>query len=243
MQEEEKSGSRNVIAAIIALIIAIGGGGLLAWLGTRNPSIPPDPVAENSEPNPTQTQSPIDPPNPPDATPGESPSGSSTPPQVSIDRSETSPSTEGKVKLYYLDENLKLTPEEGKTPSKAPESQNTSVKRALTRLLASTGKPEEEGKKSSAIPPTTKLLGTSVKPSGIFINLSKEFAEGGGSTSMQARLAQILYTATERNTKAKVWINVEGKKLESLGGEGIEVKQPLTRKTFQQDFQGSVGEQ
>jgi spore germination protein GerM len=243
VQEEEKSGSRNVIAAIVALILAIGGGGVFAWLATRNPSTPPDPVANNSEPNPNQTGNPGQTPsNTPDGTSGGSPSN--LPPDISAtERGELAPSANGKFKIYYLDENLKVTPEEGKTPSKDPERQDISVRRALTRLLASAGNPKQEGKKSSAIPPTTKLLGTTVKPSGIFINLSKEFAEGGGSTSMQARLAQILYTATERNTKGKVWISVEGKKLETLGGEGIEVKQPLTRKTFQQDFKGSVDEQ
>jgi spore germination protein GerM len=238
VQEEEKSGSRNVIAAIIALILAIGGGGVFAWLSTRN-SIPPDPSASNSAPKPNQDSNPIVIPIPPDGAPITSPSGSPN---------DLSASTDGYVKFFYIDEitgeeKFKLVPKQSQTPRNAAESQNVLVKRALTRLLASAGKPTDQGKKSSTIPATTKLLSTIVKPTGIYVNLSKEFMEGGGSTSMQARLAQILYTATERNTKGKVWISVEGKRLDVLGGEGIEVKQPLTRKTFQQDFNGSVGEQ
>jgi spore germination protein GerM len=53
---------------------------------------------------------------------------------------------------------------------------------------------------------------------------------------MMGRLAQIIYTATDRNPDAPVWIKVEGKPLEGLGGEGVEIKQPMTRKDFDRDF-------
>jgi spore germination protein GerM len=53
---------------------------------------------------------------------------------------------------------------------------------------------------------------------------------------MTGRVAQILYTATSLQPTAKVWIDVEGKPLETLGGEGLELKQPLTRQGFEQNF-------
>lgn len=206
--QEEKSVSKSVIGAIVALIIAIMAGGGLAWFGMKDSS----------------TRDPQKP-----------------------DISATT--TDGIVKVFELDPNddtVKLSPEERKIPRSNPETQNTLVNKSLKNLLASSGKPAKSGtfgKEVSTIPPSTKLISTTVKADGIHIDLSKEFETGGGSTSMLGRLAQILYTATERNTTARVWITIEGKQLKTLGGEGIEVKQPLTRQSFQQDFKENIGEQ
>jgi spore germination protein GerM len=213
--QEEKSVSKNVIGAIIAFLIAIMAGGGLAWLGMKDTSV--------NEPTALDPKNPVD----------------------------ISPTTEdGKVKVYWVDEatgpKIRVSPEKRDIARSNPETPSTLVKKSLKILLSSSGQKEKKGtfgKEVSTIPPTTKLISTAIKSDGIHVDLSKEFMEGGGSTSMLGRLAQILYTATERNTKAKVWITIEGKKLETLGGEGIEVKQPLTRKSFQEDFNQNIGEQ
>jgi spore germination protein GerM len=209
--QEEKSLSKGVISAIVALIIAIMAGGGLAWFGMKNnPSVTD---ADRNKPDVSATTE--------DGTV-----------KLGVDETTTG-------------DTMKGSPEEPKIASSNPETQNTLVNKSLKTLLSSAGRATKigtVGKEVSAIPAKTKLISTTVKSDGIHIDLSKEFMEGGGSTSMLGRLARILYTATERNTKAKVWITVEGKKLETLGGEGIEVKQPITRKSFQEEFKDNIGE-
>ncbi|MFH7029052.1 MAG: GerMN domain-containing protein [Heteroscytonema crispum UTEX LB 1556] len=94
-----------------------------------------------------------------------------------------------------------------------------------------------EGTGSTTIPQGTKLLGLKVGNDGVHVNLSEEFTSGGGSASMTGRVGQVVYTASALNPNANVFIEVNGKKLEVLGGEGLEVDQPLTREKFQKDYQ------
>jgi spore germination protein GerM len=120
------------------------------------------------------------------------------------------------------------------SPAQADASSdpNMLLKSALNQLLQGSSDPTL----TSTIPENTTLRGVAVKPDGIHVDLSRQFTTGGGSTSMTGRLAQVLYTATSLNPNAKVWLLVEGKRLEVLGGEGLVLEQPLTRKSFEQDF-------
>jgi spore germination protein GerM len=89
---------------------------------------------------------------------------------------------------------------------------------------------------TTTIPAKTKLLSLKSTKQGIRINLSQEFTDGGGSNSQIGRLGQIIYTATSLNPQGQVWIDIEGKPLEVLGGEGLMVEQPITRQIFEKDF-------
>jgi spore germination protein GerM len=89
---------------------------------------------------------------------------------------------------------------------------------------------------TSTIPQQTKLRRLSVQEDGVHVDLSRDFTHGGGSTSMVGRIAQVLYTATSLDPTAQAWLSVEGKPLETLGGEGVVLEQPLTRDRFQREF-------
>jgi spore germination protein GerM len=109
---------------------------------------------------------------------------------------------------------------------------NQVLETAFKTLLA--GPPQ--GTDSTTIPQGTQLLGLKAENNDVHVNLSENFITGGGSTSMIGRIGQVVYTATSLNPQAKVYIEVNGKPLEVLGGEGVELEQPLTRESFQKNY-------
>ncbi|MEM8640439.1 MAG: GerMN domain-containing protein [Cyanobacteria bacterium P01_G01_bin.54] len=118
--------------------------------------------------------------------------------------------------------------EAAKSTAAADQLQN-----ALETLLAG---PDTEDDRSTTIPPETALRQIEIKPDGVHVDLSDEFTSGGGSLSMTARVAQVLYTATSANPEGSMWLKVEGEPLKVLGGEGIILEQPLTREYFETNF-------
>ena len=113
------------------------------------------------------------------------------------------------------------------------EAQSTQpLENALSYLLSG---PQQDNDVTT-IPTGTKLLSLKLDKQGIHINLSQEFTTGGGSASMTGRIGQVLYTATSLEPNRPVWLAVEGEPLTELGGEGLEVVQPLTRQNFEENF-------
>ncbi len=113
------------------------------------------------------------------------------------------------------------------------KSNDEAIATVINTLIAE--KPPES-ELYSAIPANTKVLSAATKNKEIRLNLSKDFTKGGGSASMQGRIIQVLYTATSLEPDAKVFLSVEGKPLKYIGGEGLEVPQPMTRKDFALEF-------
>ena len=85
---------------------------------------------------------------------------------------------------------------------------------------------------SSAIPAGTQLLGLTIKNGVATVDLSTEFDSGGGATSMQFRLAQVVYTLTQFSTVKSVIFQVEGQTVTVFGGEGIVLDGPVGRADF-----------
>ncbi len=136
------------------------------------------------------------------------------------------------AKIYLLKDtgrNLELVP----TPIEVnAEQPNAVLVAAFNNLLTTT----KDATASSTIPSGTKLRSLKILDDGIHVDLSTEFTTGGGSASMSGRLAQVIYTATTLQPEAKVWLDVEGKPLEILGGEGLEIERPMTRQSFEENF-------
>jgi spore germination protein GerM len=161
-----------------------------------------------------------------------------TPPKSSqtiqnpVQQPTTQPGNEQTASIYWLrskDNNIDLVPQPLKIAATQP---NQVLESAFKTLLAG----PTEGTDSTTIPQGTQLLGLKAENNDVHVNLSENFTSGGGSTSMIGRVGQIVYTATSLNPKAQVYIEVNGKPLEVLGGEGVELEQPLTRESFQKNY-------
>ncbi len=149
---------------------------------------------------------------------------------------KTQPSLEKGTNIYWLKnngKNFEFVPQPVQVQGKASSNKPDQVLEVVFQSLLAG---PTEGTGSTTIPKGTKLESLKVKNDEIHVNLSDEFTSGGGSTSMMGRLGQVVYTATTLNPTGKVYIDVNGKKLETLGGEGLEVEQPLTRESFKKDY-------
>ena len=134
--------------------------------------------------------------------------------------------------LEIFDNHIQLTAKTVYTAATTPKSALTE---ALEKLLAQSSTPNP----TTTIPPQTRVLYLDVNKDGVYVDLSQEFAEGGGSSSMIYRVAQVLYTATSIDPQTPVFLSIEGKPLNDdypLGGEGLTLNYPITRQQFDRDF-------
>ncbi|NEP00205.1 MAG: spore germination protein [Symploca sp. SIO2E9] len=202
----------GVIAGISTVIIAAGGGGAWwAWNSLQSSQVSPEPSP--TEPIPTAPQSPQ----------------TQQPEAVEQSKGE-------RVQVYWLNDlnnQIALAPSSVTLTSPETDEPSQIIEGAFNSLLAG----PNDGSLTTTIPEGTKLRSISIKPDGVHVNLSEEFTTGGGTVSMMGRVAQVVYTASNVDPTAKVWIEVEGKPLEVLGGEGLEIAQPMTRESFNKDFQ------
>lgn len=158
-----------------------------------------------------------------------------TPTPIQPSNNITQPSQPGQEQtpsVYWLkptDTSFDLVPQPIQIAATQP---NQALEQAFQALLAG----PTEGTDSTTIPQGTQLLGVKMENDEVHVNLSDNFTQGGGSASMIGRVGQVVYTATTLDPNAKVYIEVDGQQLDILGGEGLELEQPLTRESFQQNY-------
>jgi len=106
-------------------------------------------------------------------------------------------------------------------------AKNEGIETAIQLLLEGPSDKEKADGLYSEIPPKTKLYWVKQKNGDLIVNLSENFAQGGGSTSVTARIAQLVKTVKIYSPDAPVYLYIDGKKAEYIGGDGVFLKQPL----------------
>ena len=230
------TGTRSLVQPMLALIavasllVACSPGVGSAGTVAPPPSSPPASV-EPGSPDATADVSP----SPSSAPASPSAPASSQPPSGSPSASPA-PSSAGTmiVRAYFF-----LNGRGGDTPGlvavlrEIPRTQAV-ARAAMTALLDGPSSREASAspKITSAVPDGTKLLGLAIDGSVATVNLSREFESGGGSASVQGRLAQVVYTLTQFSNVKGVRFQLDGDPVTTFGGEGVDLGKPVGRIDF-----------
>jgi spore germination protein GerM len=99
---------------------------------------------------------------------------------------------------------------------------------AVEALLAGPTAAERAAGVTTEIPAGVRLLGLSVRDGTAIIDLTDTVASGGGSSSMQGRVWQVVYTGTQLGVR-QVRILINGDERPALGGEGVLIDRPIGR--------------
>lgn len=107
------------------------------------------------------------------------------------------------------------------------EVENKTLEIAINELLKGPSKYETSHGVYSEIPQDVKLMWVKDENGKIIVNLTRNFEYGGGTKSIQNRIKQIKLTVDSFNLKKPVYLYLDGKQAEYMGGEGIYIEQPL----------------
>ncbi len=108
-------------------------------------------------------------------------------------------------------------------------STESRLRGAYRALLAGPTAEERAAGYSTEIPAETRLRAVVAGAGVAAVDLTAAIEAGGGSSSMQARVWQIVYTGTQFPSARAVRILIEGQARQALGGEGVIIDAPIPR--------------
>lgn len=111
------------------------------------------------------------------------------------------------------------------------KTNGTKLRFSIENLLKGPNEKEKAKGIYSEIPQGTKLISLEETPNKIVINLSGDFEQGGGTDGLYKRLYQLIKTSN-KNTTLDVYLYINGKQANVIGGEGIMINQPLNTKSL-----------
>ncbi|MBQ4114928.1 GerMN domain-containing protein [bacterium] len=138
---------------------------------------------------------------------------------------EKSPETGMKnVKIFIVDKSGKI-----RSVNRAcdKQSEKSCFEYAMKELVSGPTKWEKSAGFSSEIPQGTKVLSVRESAGNILVDLSSDFEAGGGTESTYYRIKQVIKTA-KANTSSPVYLYINGRQANVIGGEGLMIKQPLS---------------
>ena len=152
---------------------------------------------------------------------------------VPVPEDETQPEEELKqeiktVKIYVTDSKGKLRSVNRKCDTSLEKS---CFAFAIKMLISAPTQWEKNKGLSSEIPSNTKILSVREGSNNILIDLSPAFESGGGAESIYIRVRQLIKTS-QANTNLPVFLYINGRQAEVIGGEGVMIKQPLSERSL-----------
>ena len=111
---------------------------------------------------------------------------------------------------------------------------------AIEALLDGPGAADTAAGDTTTIPAGTELRGVDLEDGEATIDLTAEFGSGGGTLSMSARIAQVVFTATQFDNVDRVRFWIDGEPVDALGGEGLVLTEPQRRMDVPRELSGSV---
>jgi hypothetical protein len=116
----------------------------------------------------------------------------------------------------------------GVAARRVPQTQAVAAA-AVRALCAGPTAAERAAGLSTAIPSGTALRSVGISGGVALVDLSSAYDSGGGSLSMAARVAQVVYTLTQFPGIKAVSFALDGEPISMLGGEGVAVAPPQRR--------------
>lgn len=179
------------------MAVAAIAGAVLAGCGTDDKASPATATTASTEPGS-----------------GSGPSASTIDSSGSSTTSSTTPAPSKTVQVYFTRGGSLVA--SGRTVS------GVGVARAaLDAVMAGPNDIESTNGMQNGIPAGTKVLGLTIADGSATVDLSGQFTSGGGSLSMQLRVAQVVFTLTQFPTVDTITIHIDGKAVDGIGGEGM----------------------
>ena len=158
---------------------------------------------------------------------------STAPPSTTTEPTPTTEPATVDVKVYYLrGERLAIAHRQVAAPAV--------LRGALTAVLAGPTPDERAADLSTEIPPAMTLRDVSLADGQAIIDLAGDYEAGGGTLSMTARLAQVIFTATQFDNVDRVLFWLDGEPVQFFGGEGITLDEPQARIHVDRAFTGGI---
>ena len=136
---------------------------------------------------------------------------------------------ENTTKIYFLKLNKDGTT---KIYVAKRELKNKDLTSAIKSLLKGPDADERKAGVYSEIPSGTKLLSVIDSDSKIIINLNDTFQYGGGTDSINYRLEQLVKTVVAIKPDKNLYLYIDGKQVDVMGGDGVMITQPLNISDF-----------
>ncbi len=136
---------------------------------------------------------------------------------------------ENTARIYFLKLNADGTSENYISKRELKE---TTLKNAINSLLKGPDAAERKAGVYTEIPNGTKLLSVMNSDDKIIINLNSEFQYGGGTESINNRLKQLVKTVVAILPDKNIYLYIEGKQVDVMGGDGVMITQPLNVSDF-----------